>query len=251
MSRRNFRQVSFGGPLTPAMKWIMINTAMVWLAQLAMVYFGPYARFFDWFALNTDYVLEGRVWQLFTYMFLHDVKSPFHILLNLIILYMFGGQMELRWGSRNFVFFYFLCGLAGAVAVIFWDLAVRPTIGAALGGDPNPHPTVGASAAILGILASYCVTWPERAIYLLGVVPLKGKHLLWITIGIDFLFFLVPTSDVSFQAHMGGLAMGVLLTTGYWHPRKLKQRYRRWRTARRVRGKGSNDDKTIRGPWLH
>ena len=234
------RRVSFGGPLTPAMKWIMINTFIVWLAQLLLIYVGPYRRFFTLFALYTEGVLSGKVWQLFTYMFLHDTNSPIHLLFNLIILYMFGGQMEKKWGSKYFVLFYFLCGIAGGVLVVLWGLFFAG------------HPTLGASGAILGVLAAYCMTWPERSIYLFGVLPLKGKHLLLITIGMDFLYFLVPNSGISFQAHMGGLGMGVLLTTGYWHPRKIKERYRIWSFKRKIRSRRSDEkDNVTRGPWLH
>lgn len=238
---QSYRKISIGGPLTPAMKWIMINIALVWIVQLLLAHLERYTPFHRIFALHLTWVLEGKVWQVVTYMFLHDVQSPFHIILNLVILYMFGGQMELRWGSKNFVFYFLLCGLSGALAVLLWSAVF-----------PLRMATIGASGAILGILAAYCLTWPERSIYLLGVLPLKGKHLLLITVGIDFLFFIVPADNrISFQAHMGGLICGVLLTTGYWHPRKIKQRLRIWLLKRKHSKKKKNPNDIIRGPWLH
>src|SRR5690606_29170120 len=58
------------------------------------------------------------LWQLFTYMFLHAM-SPWHVLFNMISLWFFGSELEMRWGSRQFLGFYVFCGVGAAIIYVF------------------------------------------------------------------------------------------------------------------------------------
>src|SRR6202008_1968073 len=101
--------ISFGpGPLTPAIKALIIaNVVMFVLSPLldgVPLHLG----------LVPQQVLEQlHVWQLFTYMFLH--AGIFHILFNMLALWMFGVDLERMWGSRFFVQYYFVCGIGAAL----------------------------------------------------------------------------------------------------------------------------------------
>src|SRR5678815_4079022 len=112
-------QLSFGGPLTPAVKsLIIVNVAIYVIELLLSGAVGPDAWDFTltWFALNPVLVLRNLfVWQLVTYMFLHSLTSVFHILFNMLALWMFGGEIERAWGATRFVRYYLLCGMGGAV----------------------------------------------------------------------------------------------------------------------------------------
>ena len=100
---------SFGpGPLTPAVKLLIISNVVVFIAS----------RFVDVLRLRLgfmpqDVLTHGYIWQPFTYMFVHD--GIFHILFNMLALWMFGVELERMWGSRYFTKFYLVSGIGAAV----------------------------------------------------------------------------------------------------------------------------------------
>src|SRR5262245_29626230 len=105
---------SFGpGPLSTALKAIILANVAVFFAQI----FVP--SLLDQFALRPAMVVRSLwVWQLASYMFLH--AGLFHILFNMLALWMFGTELERIWGTRYFLKFYFVCGVgAGLLTVVF------------------------------------------------------------------------------------------------------------------------------------
>ena len=109
---------------------------------------------------------------LFTSMFLHDV-SPWHLLGNMLFLWIAGDNVEDRLGHIPYLVFYFLCGLAGAAAHIY--MAMGP-----LSSMANT-PTLGASGAISGVIGAYLVLFPRS----------KIKFMIWLIIFIRF--FTLPS----------------------------------------------------------
>src|SRR5206468_5196177 len=100
------------------------------------------------------------VWQLATYMFVH--AGIFHILFNMLALWMFGTELEHIWGSRYFLKFYFVTGIGAAVLTVLFSLL--PFGFARQLQDAN---IVGASGAIYGLLLAYAIYFPERPILLI------------------------------------------------------------------------------------
>src|ERR1041384_3554893 len=96
---------SFGpGPVTPAVKAILYINIGAYIVSL----FFPVLL--EWFGLVPEIVMtKGWIWQPVTYMFLH-APDPTHILFNMLILWMFGVELERMWGSRFFVKFYAITG---------------------------------------------------------------------------------------------------------------------------------------------
>ena len=101
-------------PLTPYLKIIMIVCGAVWLLQVIL----EFAKFniaglgFEQiFGVMPALVVKGFVWQPLTYMFLHSPGDPLHLLLNLLFIWMFGGELERHWGSRAFLRYYVVCGV--------------------------------------------------------------------------------------------------------------------------------------------
>ncbi len=142
---------SFGpGPITTAVKWIIIaNVAAFVVTTLFAVPFGL-------FGLVPKYVIErGWIWQLVTYMFLHG--GALHILFNMLGIWMFGVELERRWGTSFFLKYYFASGIGGGLTFLLVSLlpfaAVAPTY---------VTPAVGASGALFGLLLAYAIYWPER-----------------------------------------------------------------------------------------
>ena len=126
-------------------------------------------------------IFDGEIWQLFTYMWLHDLMDPMHLLFNLVLLYFFGPVFEQRWGPKAFFQFFVLCGIGAALFTVILAMLI-PSLFA--------HPVIGSSGALLGLLSAFAVTFREQKIYIWFVLPISAKHIIPITIGLDFLFFL-------------------------------------------------------------
>jgi rhomboid family protein len=130
-----------------------------------------------------------RPWTLVTYMFVHG--GFMHLLFNMLGLFFFGPPLEARWGSREFLKFYFLCGLGGAVlSFLFVNSAI-----------------IGASAAVYGVMLGYAMNWPDNKIYIWGIFPIPAKILVLIIAAITLFSAFGGRSDgVAHFAHLGGFA---------------------------------------------
>jgi membrane associated rhomboid family serine protease len=157
------------------------------------------------------------LWQLVTYIFLHG--QLFHILFNMLSLWMFGSELENTWGSRQFTKFFFICGIgAGLLSV-----ALSPSSGAM---------TIGASGAIYGILAAYGILYPNRIIiFIIFPIPVK-----WFVIGLGVIAFISSISatggGVAHVAHLGGMLCGLVYMKGGRIIPDLRLRYDRWQRNR-------------------
>ena len=84
-----------------------------------------YRFWLDWFGLRPYVAVHGlRIWQPFTYIFLHG--GILHILLNLLYLAMFGADLEHTWGARRFYTYFFLCGIGAGIVDIISTLGNEP-----------------------------------------------------------------------------------------------------------------------------
>lgn len=198
--------------MTPMVKRLLIANLAVTVALLVLrrVDVVLANQILEWVALTPGDLLRGRVWQLATYMFVH--VDPFHLLLNCLFLWLIGGNFEPRWGSRSFLRFIVLSGVGAGVVVTLAGLLL-PSMNVA---------TVGISGSLHALLMAFALLAPEQPIYFYGLLPVKGKHLVWIVVGVDLLFALAG-SATSLPAHLGGLLMGYLLITGRWRPSKWRR----------------------------
>ena len=157
---------SFGpGPLTPGIRALIIaNVAML---VIGMIVPEVTLRL----GLVPAGVIEDRtVWQLVSYMFLH--AGIFHILFNMLTLWMFGVELERRWGTRFFLKYYFYVGIgAGLTQVLASLVPVAPLEAIYF------MRTIGASGAIYGLLLAYALYFPERQIYMSAAVHLQAAAL--------------------------------------------------------------------------
>src|SRR5205814_1380171 len=138
--RYNFDWRSF---ITPGVKLLVLVCTGVFLVQtLLQILVSPdfeYHRFKQVFGLVPSAILPGlRIWQPFTYIFLHG--GLWHLLISMLMLWMFGGELGLLWRNRGFLNCVFLCG-AGAelIEVVVVIVAVF------LGGPVSLLPPLGAS----------------------------------------------------------------------------------------------------------
>ena len=143
---------------------------------------------------------------LFTAMFMH--AGWVHLAGNMLYLWIFGDNVEDRFGHIKFLIFYLICGLAATFA----QLAVNS------GSDV---PNLGASGAIAGVLGAYILMFPQGKVRVMqGQREIQVPALVVIGIWIVLQFFVyfgsiagtAQTGGVAYMAHIGGFVVGFLLT---------------------------------------
>jgi membrane associated rhomboid family serine protease len=147
-------------------------------------------------------------WQLITYGFLHG--GVFHLLFNMLALYMFGSDIERIFGQRRYFAYYFCCVLTAALAQL--------TVSVLSGGPP--YPTLGASGGVFGVLLAFALYFPRRIIMLI-FPPIPMPAWLFVTVyGLIELYLGVTGTQagVAHFAHLGGM-FGGFLTIQYWRGR--------------------------------
>ena len=219
------------GPITLAVKLLIwSNVALYLLDALVIPNRWPGITLLDYVCgLQAPAVFERYwVWQPVTYMFLH--AGPFHLLFNMLTLWMFGVERERRWGWRFFLKYYFVAGIGAAATTLL--LALLPgRMGAVMYGSL----TVGASGAIYGLLLAYGLYFPDRPIYMWALFPIPAKYFVMIMGAIALLSSVGgDRGGVANSAHLGGLVVGyVYLRVWPSHPLDgIKYRYVRFRMNR-------------------
>jgi membrane associated rhomboid family serine protease len=174
-----------------------------------------------WFGLNPHDVIFGyRVWQPFTYMFLHG--GFWHIGMNMLMLWMFGSELEKLWGRKEFIKFYLITGAGAGV------FSLVPYFVGVLAGYRGPiHSIIGASGAVYAILLAYAMTYPDRKVLVYMLVPVKVKYLMLI---MGFMTFAsVGNGDgISHITHLGGLVVGWIYLLRNGRYRGLNIPWKQW-----------------------
>ena len=223
---------------------LAINIAMVIINGVARKYLQT--DFLEQhLGLRPSSVVGGlELWQPFTYFWLHSSRDPGHLFWNLLTLWLFSGPLQRAWGTKAFIRFYLICGFGSGLVVLAAGLLWNPNM-----------LTVGASGAILGLVAAFGILYPDLPVYIFGVFPIKGRTLAIIFAILSTGVPLIYPSHVSVAAHIGGLALGALITTGYWKPERILRRIRLARARRRLKalegGRGSSGDDGAKQNYLH
>ncbi|MCB0413716.1 MAG: rhomboid family intramembrane serine protease [Bdellovibrionales bacterium] len=210
-------------PLTPVVKKLIILNGVIWV--LTTILFSRWFPVYEIFGLVPAVtILKFHIWQIVTYMFLHSGNDIFHILFNMFALYMFGSELERRWGSKFFLIYYFVCGVGAAVIYIIGALGYWLYSGEFLA---LARPVVGASGAVFGLFLAYGIIFGDRIVYFMMMFPMKAKWMVAIFGGIELVTLLGSgfAGSVANLAHLGGLISGFLFLIFYnrWNRRKLKK----------------------------
>jgi membrane associated rhomboid family serine protease len=197
------------------------------------------------FAITPEAVLRNFfIWQPVTYMFLHG--GIWHLIFNMLTLWMFGMQLETDWGTRQFLKYYFICGIGAGICIV----AVN-----ALVGD-RYTPTLGASGAIMGLLLAFGVLYPNQRVLMSFLFPIKAKYLVMIYAAVELWSTFGPNTGVSSIAHLSGMLVGYIYLKAGWpsfHFPDLRGAYHQWKLQRAKRKfqvylrKHGRD----RGPWVN
>lgn len=226
--------------MTPCVKAIMIVSGVVWFAQLLLS--GMEVNLAAYLGLVPGRVIRGWIWQPVTYMFLHSPQDLFHIIFNMLMLWMFGSELERHWGSRAFLRYYMICGVGGGLFVI--------VTGFLPGGTPSV-PTIGASGAIFGLLMAYGLVFSERTILFMLIFPMKARTMAIIMFVVTFFYtFTQPAGGISHIAHLGGAVVGFLYLKRAWRVGDMIRELR-WKSQRRKFKVMESDDRDDSDRWVN
>jgi membrane associated rhomboid family serine protease len=235
--------------LPPGVKWLLITNCGLFFLYFFAVRMGYEGLFRDLGLWPRAVLTLPAVWQLFTYMFLHDPWGFTHILFNMLMLWMFGSDLERDWGTKRFLRYYFLCGVGAGLCVVVANV---------LAGSLDTR-TLGCSGALYGLLLAYGVLYADRVVLFAFLFPMKAKHLVIIFGVIAFLgSFSAKGGGVSYVAHLGGMIFGLVylkrghLTSGVlgalgrrYNSWKLQRAKRSFEVYRRKHDSGNHDR------WIH
>jgi membrane associated rhomboid family serine protease len=232
-------------PFTRAIKTLLaINIGMymlmILLAKTGAVDAGA------WIVLHLglipQQVVHGWVWQLLTYSTIHG--GFFHLFFNMLMLWMFGANLEIQWGHRRFMEFFFF-GVFGAGLT---SVLLAYTLGHFVSLDPTTV-TVGASGGVFAIYMACAMLFGEQQVFIFPLpLSMKMKYLVFI---FGFIALIGALDDragggTANIAHLGGLLFGYLyvkfvprrgfsyvLSEGYFGVRNSYHRWKRRRAGRK------------------
>lgn len=247
--------------ITETVKHLIIINVLFFVAILAI---GP-TQMNDLFAIHFPLNPQFRYWQVITHMFMHSHVFIPHILLNMLVLWMFGSPLEQIWGRNKFLFFYFSAGLGAVLlpwAIDFYQFnsildslqtagfnkdEILRTLsegkfhtgwGDVLGQDRLIQlqtiffqAGLGASGCTMGLMAAYGLTFPEHRLMLIFLpIPIKAKYFIPLILAYETISGITGGTsmlgvNVAHFAHVGGMVTGVLIA---WYWKKNSFNNRRW-----------------------
>lgn len=189
---------------SPATRTLIVITVATFVGQLLLKAGPGDTSLLDvWGVMNPSLVMQGQVWRLLTYAFLHSLSDPLHIVFNMLTLYYFGREMERVLGQLEFTAFYLVSAVSAAAIYLGWGFVAR-----------SPAPMLGASGAVMAVLMLYACHFPRRKVQLFGVIPLEIRMLVALYVLFDTLPLLMAPRSVTLHGgiahacHLGGLAFG-------------------------------------------
>lgn len=239
-SSRSYAPRGFSsGSLPPGVRWLLIANSAIFLLHFLADLAGMARLFRPFFLVPAQAVERLWIWQPVTYMFLHSAQDITHILLNMLMLWMFGAALEGAWGTDFFLRFYLLCGIGAAGCVI---------VAAYLFGNPGGA-TLGASGAIFGLLLAFGIVFAETTILVFFLFPLKAKYAVMIFGAVELFATIRTTGDgISHIAHLGGMLIGYVYLRSFRNRRRTvtrasgpglwsraQQAYKQWKLERAKR----------------
>lgn len=212
--------------ITPVVLNLIILNVLVYMAQNIFAGNEDPSWITNTFALHHYKSDHFHVYQLLTHMFMHG--GFFHILFNMLVLWMFGTPMEKILGSKTFLTFYLISGIVAAATqlidyTVYYNKIDSLVLNAAEQAQYQiilaKNATVGASGAIMGILAGFGYMYPDIKLFIMPIpFPIKAKWAIIGIIAIDVFGGIskVAGDNVAHFAHIGGAVAGFILVY-FWN----------------------------------
>lgn len=158
-------------------------------------------------ALVPELALKGQLWQFISYMFLHSVSYPEHILINMFLLFIFGLTIERALGWKRYVALYIISGIGSALLYI----AVTGAADVAM---------IGASGAVFGVMAAYGFMFPKDVVWVYKIPVPVILPIILLAAGELILWILNLQPEIANIGHFGGILTGMVLM--YIWKRRMK-----------------------------
>lgn len=197
-------------PQSMTMRLVLLNVAVYLLQLLTQIStpIGNTSTVDQYLALRPDWFTRPwQAYQLLSYGFLHSVNDIGHILINMVVLWMFGQEIERKYGAKQFLALYLS-------AVIFAGLGWS-VLEEMMGGTRAGY-MVGASGGIAALFLLYALNWPHRQVLFMFVIPMPMWLAAAIALGFDAKGAISRSGNVAFTAHLAGALFGYLFyRTGF------------------------------------
>lgn len=223
--RDETRGSSFFSGAAPVCKALILANALVFIAQ--NLFQEGDSFLIQHFAASTYAIFHKyQIYRLITATFIHG--GFFHLLVNMLLLWIAGREMEAMYGGREFGLLY---ATAAAFSTLCWAVADS------LGANRPDIPMVGASGAVMAVVVLYTLYYPHRDLMLWGLVRIEIWMLLVVYLCFDFFYLMRQfqngtVAGVAFASHLGGAAYGFLYKTydlrwaRLWPSRRFRPRLR-------------------------
>jgi len=211
--------IRVSGPTTVTVKLVIVTFAVYAVQYIAGGWFTNALELHDnWYAR------PWLIYELLTYGFLHSLTDFRHILFNMFVLWLFGREVEAKYGGREFLVFYLAAIVAAGVA---WTLAEL--------ANDRLAAVVGASGGISAVLILYALCFPRRIVLFMFVIPMPMWVFGVLIVGFDIIRAMDVDNPVAATAHLGGALFGFLY---YQRGMRLERWLPSWRWRPRL-GRGS------------
>jgi membrane associated rhomboid family serine protease len=209
------------GRMPRAMRILLIANVALFLVDKFTG--GQYIR--EWLALDPNLTLRNwELWRLGTYLFVHDLNPPyFHILINMLMLWMFGTPLVDAMGERKFWWFYIATGVfSGLCSLVFFSVT------------DNPTTVIGASGAIFGLMFAYAKFFPTQQFLIFFLFPVQARYAVLIFGAVE-LIQITSNQRISHITHLGGALFAWLyfafegrgaMAISRWRNRKVEREQR-------------------------
>jgi membrane associated rhomboid family serine protease len=224
-------RTGIGGSFPPVVKTLLILNGIAFFAQM------NFPQITEWGALHYWGSPLFKPHQIITHMFLHGGFT--HILFNMLALWMFGSILENYWGAKRFINFYLICGIGAAfVQMAMIPFEIRQAIGphpevpveelnAAIQQGVDQYSMIGASGAIMGVMAAFAWLFPNTEMYLFFIpIPIKAKYIIPAYVLYDLFggFNRSAGDNVGHFAHLGGALVGIIIVL-FWNRNNRRNFY--------------------------
>jgi rhomboid family protein len=225
--------------LTWAVQRLILVNICAFAAWLLIAPFGQ-DDLLRFLSFRADRVLGGFLWLPVTYMFLH--AGLMHLFGNMLGLFFFGPEVERTLGTRQFIRFYFICGVLALIPhFLLYPLQDHSAQALAFA----PIGTIGASGACLGVIVACAVINPEGRVLLFPIpITLTIQGLALIYAALNILGALGGSGGVDALVHLGGMAVGFVYMKITPHLRRLRLRMpkRKKKKPKNKDGEGENGE---------
>jgi membrane associated rhomboid family serine protease len=215
------RRVSFGLPRPKKGQiGLMIAIAAIWVFFAVGINWGDAGGDVFGKLVGTADILKGQVWRLFTNVFLQQPSgrgSVGHLLTALLGIYFLGASLEERWGTKRFLMF----TIGAAWFASFLQFALATFVSDKLG-------TVwyGALGMVDAIAVAWAMTFKDRQVQLMFVLPVSGLGLILFTFAMNILYVLAAEDHrEGFVTPFAGMLAGYLFADGS----PVRKKYLEWR----------------------